>query len=120
MSSLNVDEVRTQLQKFEWPDYVAFLFMLATCAGIGIYFGFFEKKSKNVGQSDDYLVGGRNMKTFPVAMSLIARYRADNIPSNEFSIHHRLMHKFDLVSSREFRCWELRPKCTYTALDTFT
>lgn len=80
MSSLNVDEVRVQLQRFGWPDYAAFLFMLATCAGIGIYFGFFEKKSKTIAQSDDYLVGGRKMKTFPVAMSLIARYRYDGIP----------------------------------------
>jgi hypothetical protein len=91
MSSLNVDEVRVQLQRFAWPDYFMFILMLASCAGIGIYFGFFEKKSKHIGQSDDYLVGGRNMKTFPVAMSLIARYRIDIIPSNEFSIHHRLM-----------------------------
>lgn len=73
MSSLNVEDVKIQLQKFSWPDYSMFLLMLLTCAGIGIYFGFFEKKSKNVGQSDDYLVGGRNMATFPVAMSLIAR-----------------------------------------------
>jgi solute carrier family 5 (sodium-coupled monocarboxylate transporter), member 8/12 len=81
MTGLDVDEVRLQLQKLGWPDYMSFVFMLVICAGIGIYFGFFEKKSKSIGQSDDYLVGGRNMKTFPVAMSLIARYRFDIIPS---------------------------------------
>lgn len=75
---MNVDDVRVQLQKFGYADYAAFIFMLLTCAGIGIYFGFFEKKSKSIAQSDDYLVGGRNMKTFPVAMSLIARYQIDN------------------------------------------
>lgn len=114
MTTLNVDDVRVQLQKFTWPDYSMFVLMLATCAGIGIYFGFFEKKAKNVAQSDDYLVGGRNMKTFPVAMSLIARY---NLRSNEFPIHHRLMHKFDLASYREYRCWELRPRFTCTEWD---
>lgn len=73
MSSLNVDDVKVQLQKFGWPDYSVFVLMLATCAGIGIYFGFFEKKSKQIADESDYLVGGRSMKTFPVAMSLIAR-----------------------------------------------
>lgn len=73
MSVLGVDEVKIQLQKFSWPDYSMFIFMLATCAAIGVYFGFFEKKSKQVADETDYLVGGRNMKVFPVAMSLIAR-----------------------------------------------
>lgn len=73
MSTLNVDDVRVQLQKFGWPDYSMFVLMLATCAAIGFYFGFIEKKSKQVADESDYLVGGRNMKTFPVALSLIAR-----------------------------------------------
>lgn len=75
MSVLSVDDVKVELQKFGWPDYSIFVFMLATCAAIGIYFGFFEKKSKQVADESDYLVGGRNMSTFPVAMSLIARYK---------------------------------------------
>lgn len=74
MSSLSVEDVKVQLQKFGWPDYSVFVVMLATCACIGIYFGFIEKKSKQVADETDYLVGGRNMKTFPVAMSLIARF----------------------------------------------
>lgn len=73
MSSLNVDDVKIQLQKFGWPDYSIFVLMLASCAAIGVYFGFIEKKPKQVADETDYLVGGRNMKTFPVAMSLIAR-----------------------------------------------
>lgn len=72
---LSMDDVRVQMQKFGWLDYSMFVMMLSTCAAIGIYFGFFEKKSKQIGDEADYLVGGRNMKTFPVAMSLIARYR---------------------------------------------
>lgn len=72
MSVLGVDDVKIQMQKFSWPDYSMFILMLATCAGIGVYFGFFEKKSKHVADESDYLVGGRNMKVFPVSMSLIA------------------------------------------------
>lgn len=74
MSNLqSVDDVRLALQHFAWPDYLMFLLMLSICAVIGIYFGFIEKKSKQVADETDYLVGGRNMKIFPVAMSLIAR-----------------------------------------------
>jgi len=72
MSGLSVDDVRLSLQKFSWPDYGIFALMLSICALIGIYFGFIEKKSKTVADETDYLVGGRNMSTFPVAMSLIA------------------------------------------------
>jgi solute carrier family 5 (sodium-coupled monocarboxylate transporter), member 8/12 len=74
ISIQNIDEVRVELQKFGWQDYSVFLLMLAICASIGIYFGFIEKKSKAIADETDYLVGGRNMKVFPVAMSLIARY----------------------------------------------
>jgi Na+/proline symporter len=74
MTSLNVEDIRVELQKFGIEDYLIFLLMLAICALIGIYFGFIENKTKTIGDQDDYLVGGRNMKTFPVAMSLIARY----------------------------------------------
>ncbi|CRK86766.1 CLUMA_CG000598, isoform A [Clunio marinus] len=74
MTGLSIDDVRIDLQKFGLPDYSIFVLMLATCAAIGIYFGFFEKKSKIIGDESDYLVGGRNMKTFPVAMSLIASF----------------------------------------------
>jgi solute carrier family 5 (sodium-coupled monocarboxylate transporter), member 8/12 len=74
IEGLNVDSVHAHLQKFGWQDYLIFVLMLAICALIGIYFGFIEKKSKAIGDEADYLVGGRSMKTFPVAMSLIARY----------------------------------------------
>lgn len=76
--------------------------MLAVCAVIGFYFGFIEKKQKRKQQGQqevpqdekdggdgagaagieerrgsealDYLVGGRKMKVFPVALSLVARW----------------------------------------------
>ncbi|ENN71947.1 hypothetical protein YQE_11381, partial [Dendroctonus ponderosae] len=67
---LDVTDVGTNIRKFMWPDYVVFMGMLMICLIIGMYYAFF-KKSTN---SEDYLVGGRNMDTFPVAMSLIASY----------------------------------------------
>lgn len=42
---------------------------------IGVYFGFFEKKTaKKCDEESDYLVGGRQMSVIPITMSLIARY----------------------------------------------
>lgn len=65
---LGVQDVRASLQNFVWQDYTVFSFMLFICIIVGFYFGFFKASS-----SEDYLVGGRNMQTLPVAMSLIAR-----------------------------------------------
>lgn len=70
----HVDDVKVSLQRFGWPDYVVFLIMLLSCAMIGVYFGFIQKKSKkSADRAADYLVGGRQMGTFPVTMSLVAR-----------------------------------------------
>lgn len=55
---------------FSWFDYALFLTMMVLSAIIGIYFGFFQKQDT----TKDYLHGGKKMKVFPVAMSLVARY----------------------------------------------
>lgn len=55
---------------FTWFDHSLFAVMLGISAVIGIYFGFFGKKQDNVAE---YIMGGRKMKTFPIAMSLVAR-----------------------------------------------
>uniref|UniRef100_A0A336KXY7 CSON013148 protein n=1 Tax=Culicoides sonorensis TaxID=179676 RepID=A0A336KXY7_CULSO len=77
---MNLEQIKTQLQRFGVPDYIVFMIMLIGCVAIGVYFGFIEKKPKPQKdksarrlEEDNYLVGGRNMKIFPVAMSLIAR-----------------------------------------------
>ncbi|KPI97553.1 Sodium-coupled monocarboxylate transporter 1 [Papilio xuthus] len=44
--------------------------MLSICVGIGIYFGFFKKQNS----TQDYLMGGRNMKLIPVCFSLVATF----------------------------------------------
>lgn len=65
----NIQDVISHLQRFSWPDYLVFVSMLLLCIFIGIYFGFMQK---TISESD-YLMGGRNMMVFPIALSLVAR-----------------------------------------------
>ncbi|EDW78501.1 uncharacterized protein Dwil_GK16152 [Drosophila willistoni] len=84
---MHVEELRASLQSFGWPDYLVFCLMLAICAVIGIYFCLqlrreTRTKRKSVSSSAEeaadsaasYLVGGRQMKIFPITMSLIASF----------------------------------------------
>lgn len=78
---VNVHDVRVQLQKFGWPDYLVFVLMLLSCVLIGVYFALkMRRESKkrkienNKDAEDSYLVGGRNMKMFPISMSLISSF----------------------------------------------
>ncbi|XP_041565103.1 sodium-coupled monocarboxylate transporter 1-like isoform X5 [Drosophila elegans] len=89
---LSVKDLSQALQHFGIVDYLVFIAMLAVCAVIGFYFGFIEKKQKEQKLADkdgggaagvverrgsealDYLVGGRQMKVFPVALSLVASF----------------------------------------------
>ena len=70
-----VQEVSKMMRSFGIWDYTVFAFMLAICGFVGIYFGFIKKSSGE----DEYLVGGRNMKTFPVSLSLIASFISGRI-----------------------------------------
>ncbi|XP_012224852.1 sodium-coupled monocarboxylate transporter 1-like [Linepithema humile] len=63
-------EIIKSMQSFGMSDYSVFTAMLIACGIIGIYFGFIKKFSGE----DEYLVGGRNMKTFPISLSLIASF----------------------------------------------
>lgn len=65
-----VQEISESMQNFGMWDYIIFAVMLIVCGFVGIYFGFVKKSSGE----DEYLVGGRNMKTFPVSLSLIASF----------------------------------------------
>lgn len=65
-----INDILVDLQRFSWPDYVVFIAMFVLCILIGIYFGFWKKSDSE----DDYLVGGRNMKVFPIGLSLIASF----------------------------------------------
>lgn len=63
-------DIMTNLERFSWPDYLVLVLMLFLCVLIGIYFGLNQKSSSE----NEYLMGGRTMSIFPVAMSLVARY----------------------------------------------
>ncbi|XP_045109489.1 sodium-coupled monocarboxylate transporter 2-like [Portunus trituberculatus] len=56
--------------RFQWPDYLVFALMLVVSAVIGIIYGCFGKKQN----TSEFLMAGKSMTTFPVAMSLIASF----------------------------------------------
>ncbi|KAG5893014.1 hypothetical protein JTB14_037207 [Gonioctena quinquepunctata] len=56
---------------FSWYDYGIFSTMLALSGAMGIYFGCCGKKQTT---TDDYLYGGKQMKVFPIVVSLIASH----------------------------------------------
>ncbi|KAH8257753.1 hypothetical protein KR038_000118 [Drosophila bunnanda] len=54
---------------FTSTDYAVFALMLGISASIGVYFGFFAKGADT---TEEYLMGGKRMKTIPIAISLVA------------------------------------------------
>ncbi|CRL01594.1 CLUMA_CG014432, isoform A [Clunio marinus] len=96
---LSIKIVDTKMDEFRFHliDYLVFGSMLVLSTGVGVYFGYFKKtKTKRQTtpprhQADDeaydkmtidfgsksmleYLLGSRNLKPFPVSMSLVASY----------------------------------------------
>lgn len=77
---ISVDDINKSLKRFGLADYMVFGFMLIMCSAVGIYFGFKDHKkhqrnklkARRGSEELDYLMGGRNMQVFPVAMSLVA------------------------------------------------
>nr|XP_034190607.1 sodium-coupled monocarboxylate transporter 1 [Osmia lignaria] len=61
----------TFLHYFSWPDYTVLAAMLLISCLIGTFYGFFAKKQET---SQDFLLGGSSMGTFPMAMSLAASF----------------------------------------------
>lgn len=70
-SPLTVQEIQKSLQKFGAADYIVFVLMLVGCAGVGVFYAL--RGPKNADAATEYLMGGRNMKIFPISMSLVAR-----------------------------------------------
>lgn len=59
---------------FSVVDYVVFgVLCLASCTG-GMWYSAIGSRHNSIKDVKDYLLGGKTMSTFPVAMSLIARY----------------------------------------------
>lgn len=72
MSVLNATaSVLNEINQFTFNsyDYVVFVLMLCISAAIGVYFGFFSKSEET---TEEYLHGGKQMKTLPIAISLVA------------------------------------------------
>ncbi|XP_063700697.1 sodium-coupled monocarboxylate transporter 1-like [Culicoides brevitarsis] len=78
---MDIAGVSESLKRFGWPDYLVFILMLALCSAIGVFFGWQDhvkhkkmrgRKVRRGSEALEYLVGGRKMKVFPVAMSLVA------------------------------------------------
>lgn len=59
------------LHYFSWADYAVLAVMLLVSCLIGTFYGFFAKKQET---SQDFLLGGSSMGTFPTAMSLAASF----------------------------------------------
>ncbi|XP_035741642.1 uncharacterized protein LOC118450204 [Vespa mandarinia] len=59
------------LHYFSWADYAVLGTMLLVSCMIGTFYGFFAKKQET---SEDFLLGGSSMGTFPMAMSLAASF----------------------------------------------
>uniref|UniRef100_A0A6A7FWQ0 Sodium-coupled monocarboxylate transporter 1-like n=2 Tax=Hirondellea gigas TaxID=1518452 RepID=A0A6A7FWQ0_9CRUS len=59
--------------RFGWPDYLVFSAMLLVSIAIGFYYGFVDKSGAN-DTTEDFLLAGKSMTTFPIAMSLIASF----------------------------------------------
>lgn len=84
VAHLNVDELSNSLKRFGTADYAVFVTMLICCSMVGLYFGYQDhqnhkkasklKSARRGSMALDYLMGGRNMKVFPVAMSLVASF----------------------------------------------
>lgn len=70
MAGADLNDILVHMQHFSWADYLLFVFMLVLCILIGVYFGFMQKSNTEL----EYLMGGRNMLVFPVALSLIASF----------------------------------------------
>lgn len=74
---LSVEEFARSLQSlFGWTDYTIFAIMLIICMGIGIYFSNEDRKRRKqatngITEDEEYLLGGRTMAAFPVAISAL-------------------------------------------------
>lgn len=77
----SVEQLSDSLKRFGTADYAVFITMLVCCSCVGLYFGYQDHvkhkksaKQRRGSEALDYLMGGRNMQVFPVAMSLVASF----------------------------------------------
>lgn len=61
----------SETNRFGIADYVVFAGMLASSAVIGVYYAFCGSKQND---TQEFLMGGRSMGVFPVALSVLASF----------------------------------------------
>lgn len=59
------------LNKFHYADYIVFVTMLILSASIGLVFGWLNRKKQT---TKDFLLGGGDLKFFPVGISILASF----------------------------------------------
>lgn len=90
---LRVEDLSDSLKRFGTADYAVFITMLVCCSCVGLYFGYQDHvkhkkstKQRRGSEALDYLMGGRNMQVFPVAMSLVASFVSGITLLGEFAL----------------------------------
>lgn len=66
---INLNELKSL---FSIADYAVFAGLLLVSLAIGVYYGVFKRSQMRT--TEDYMLGGRQMSVFPMAMSLIASF----------------------------------------------
>ena len=64
----------TETRNFEVWDWVLFAAMLLVSAAIGVYYAIQDFFGKNKATAGDFLMGGRNMRLLPVAISILVSF----------------------------------------------
>lgn len=65
-----MNELESSTSKFSLIEYTVFGSLLGLSALIGLYYGCVKGNQNTV---TEYMLGGKKMSVFPIAMSLIAR-----------------------------------------------
>ena len=63
----------SNIERFHWLDYVIFAAMLVISSGVGVYYACTGTKQQS---KEEFLMGNRRMKWFPVALSLLVSYNS--------------------------------------------
>jgi hypothetical protein len=80
---------------FQWGDYAVFGLMLAVSAAIGLYHGLRRRRS-GADSAAEFLTGGGQLGTVPVALSMLARLALDSNSSFKFPYQILLLASFGL------------------------
>uniref|UniRef100_A0A146LI51 Sodium-coupled monocarboxylate transporter 2 n=1 Tax=Lygus hesperus TaxID=30085 RepID=A0A146LI51_LYGHE len=66
------ERIEKVIELFDWMEYTVFGASLLACMLIGVWFGFIKKAGQDT--VEGYMLGGKQMKLFPVSLSLISSF----------------------------------------------